>query len=66
MRLVPAHKEPVVHVESRVVSNARTLAQLEKYKNRPADLDSDFSATPSAETIEELLFKRYKTLDELG
>ena len=66
MRLVPAHKEPVQHLEARVVSNARTLAQLEKYKNRPADLDTDFSATPKAETVEDFLFKTYKTLDELA
>ncbi len=66
MRLVPAHKDEVINVNERIVSNARTIAQLEKYKNQPADLDADFSATPGAETVDDFLFKKYKTLDELG
>lgn len=66
MRLVPAHKDQVVNVNDRVVTNARTIAQLEKYKNQPAELDADFSATPGAETVDEFLFKKYKSLDELG
>ena len=66
MRLVPAHKDEFINVNERVVSNARTVAELEKYRNQPADLDTDFSATPGAETVEDFLFKKYKTLDELG
>ena len=34
--------------------------------DQPADLDTDFSATPGAETVKDFLFKKYKTLDELG
>tara|TARA_Y100000593_G_C4174364_1_gene268707 strand:+ start:414 stop:614 length:201 start_codon:yes stop_codon:yes gene_type:complete len=66
MRLVPAHKDPVISVEQRVVTNAQTLAQLERYKNRPADLQQSFSATPKAETVQDFLYKNYTSLDELG
>ena len=66
MRLVPAHKDPVINVEQRVVSNAQTLVQLERYKNRPANLDESFGSTPKADTVQDFLYKNYTSLDELG
>lgn len=65
MRFIPSHKSTVDVTAERLRISAYTTALLERFKEKPADLAQDFSATPGAETVKDYLFKTFDNIDEL-